>query len=258
MFFYYADLADRIFRLLNGRINRLNTNIFLLINDDLESYGAIYLRSVIYINLNKIILSSKGKENTELNILYTIAHELFHADQYIEDEQYLNNESYRIKKEDEVTYRAITFILLHKEELEYKLNITINSDLLMYKINGLNVMIDSEYIADYQRYNLEQIVEKNLIVLLRKYYSDDWKRYDNVAINFGNGKNILNNNFLKLEGSLLNCAPSLLQSLIRDFSVFLTGVYVKYEMIDNIFVIIIYIKDPVLGIIEEREEEWGM
>ena len=137
-FIYYADLSKRMFNYLNGKINRLNTNIYFQINDFIPGYGELYMRSVLNLNLPKILNQLEDKTSIETNILFVICHELYHADQEVIDENYLDSEYYSGKKEAETNYRAITFILNNLSLLESEFGIKISKPSQSYPFTGSN------------------------------------------------------------------------------------------------------------------------
>ena len=162
----YVNLSNKIFDNLNGVINKYNTNIILEINNDMLAYGSLYLRSKLLLNLNKIIKDlNNDREMIETNILFVICHELFHADQVVDDEQYLTSEEYRLYKEEETNYRAIFFILSNLKKLEEMFNITINRNELLIMKNDREERCGINNIGDYCRYSEEDIIKKTLVTL---------------------------------------------------------------------------------------------
>lgn len=219
-FLYYADLAERIFKFLNGKINRINTNILFIITDDIEEYGRLYLRSALMINLNKILKDSSKfiQYSKETNILFTICHELFHADQEVIDRFYLDkNNNYSVLKEAETDYRAISYITTNRKDLENILEINIS----LIPLNKMKEELDIKYglinIADYRRYEIEEIIQKNLLYFTR-VVNNEWLEYDNVVLNVYVKKSKIHSYPIKIEGIMQDITATDLQSLIIDYS----------------------------------------
>ena len=227
-FIYYADLSKRMFNYLNGKINRLNTSIYFQINDFIPGYGELYMRSVLNLNLPKILNQLEDKTSIETNILFVICHELYHADQEVIDENYLDSEYYSGKKEAETNYRAITFILNNLSLLESEFGIKISKEDLLFAKEKIDKSFGINSVADYRRYSKEEIVDKLLESLTRrKIY---WDKYPNVLLAIVLPTNQLYTCSIKFNGHLNENCIRELQNMIIQFNRLVkldsTGVYV--------------------------------
>ena len=156
------ELAHKTFELLKGMINKYNTNIKFVIKNDLEVFGSLYCRSVLYLNLEKIIKESDDYI-IDTNILYIITHELFHAEQDMIDNEYMTDYKYNELKEAEVMYRSITFILINQKYLESELGIEIDD----YSLSCERTELDEKYginnISNFCRFSFEDCIIKSII-----------------------------------------------------------------------------------------------
>lgn len=110
---YYSNIAFKLFEYMNGRINKMNICSFRIEMYDYNknAYGNINYPNDIYINLGTIIDSWNYEWEDSIVtrhdyictvISWTIAHELFHADQLISMVMYNNDSQYRLKVEGDV------------------------------------------------------------------------------------------------------------------------------------------------------------
>lgn len=251
-FIYYSDLAQKTFNLLNGRINKINTNLILSISDDNEAYATIFRKSIVIININKIINDLRNEHDLIItNIIYNIAHELFHADQVVDDYNYLHNDSYKNKKEEEAIYRAITFILINKELIEEQLNIKINDEVLIYSRDQVDKRIGINQIADYERCNLEECIKTNLRILT-KIEDLDLDDYDNVIFQIENGY-MKDSIIIKSDGTYSLEAVNELQRMLRTYNnIDEVFYYIESNGIHSIYYLVATIKVS-SGIIRDIE-----
>lgn len=163
----YIYFAFKTFYYLKDKINRLNTNITLQIKNDTEEYSSLYLRSVIYLNIEKIIRELDDENLIKQNIIFLILHELYHVEQVVDYNYYINDENYRCKKEFEVNYRAINYMINNYNDLENALSVKLNIEHLKYSMDNLfkNNYFRSD--IDFERITLEKSIIQNLIYLLR-------------------------------------------------------------------------------------------
>lgn len=247
-FIYYSTLSQRMFNYLNGKINRLNTNIYFQINDFIPGYGELYMRSVLNLNLPKILNQLNEKTSIETNILFVICHELYHADQEVIDENYLDSEYYSGKKEAETNYRAIIFILNNLSLLESEFGIKISKEDLLFAKEKIDKSFGINSIADYRRYSEYEIIDKLLESFTRrKIY---WDKYPNVllVVSLPYNDEIY---FCPIKDNdrINNYSISILQNLIIQFNRLVkldsTNVYTEEE---NSFVIKVNITESIPGI----------
>lgn len=246
--FYYIDLADRIFNLLNGKINRLATNVILLLSRDIKPYAEIFDRSVIFLNIEKIIqCSPMEKSKKETNLLFVLCHELFHIDQEVINEKYLDDKNYFRNKEIETDYRSLTYILNNLEYLEYTLNITISKLDLISTRNSLMEKSDITNFGDYRRYSIEEMIS-TMTSYLTRTTNNFWIEKHTVYLW------ILINDYyekipLKINGKYIQESICIIQELIRRYyKAIITNSEVKYFEEENCFSIVINISDSVNGI----------
>ena len=246
-FIYYADLAEKIFNYLNGKINRYTTNIHFQINDSIPGYGELCMRSILNLNLPRILNTLNDKSKIETNILFVICHELYHADQEVIDQDYLTSEEYQKRKEAETNYRAITYILENAIILQNEFNIDISIEDLLFVKDRINNVFGLGNIGDYRRYTEYEIVDKLIQSITRTKI--EWQQYPNVLLSFRYpfGGCILS--CIKDNGHLNSYCIYELQNIIIDFSRFVkldtTTVYTESE---NAFVIKVNIVETINGI----------
>ncbi len=246
-FIYYASLSQRIFNYLNGRINRLNTNIYFQINDSIPGYGELYMRSILNLNLPKILTQLSNKVSIETNIIFVLCHELYHADQEVIDVDYLDSEAYLKMKEAETNYRAITFILNNLSLLESEFDISISKEDLLFAKEKIDKSFGINSIADYRRYSEEEIVDKLLESFTRRKI--DWIKYPNVLLVVSLPSNETYFCSIKDNANLNTFCINQLQDLIIKFNRLVklnsTNVYTEKE---NSFVIKVNITESIPGI----------
>lgn len=247
-FLYYSNLSQRIFEYLNGKINKLNTNIYFQINDYIPGYGELYMRTILNLNLNKIISTLKNnKVQIETNIIFVICHELYHADQEVIDQNYLDpDNNYSQRKEAETNYRAITFILNNIDFLETQFDIKISKEDLLFAKEKIDECFGINNIADYRRYSEYEVVDKLLESITRtKLY---WDKYINVLLVIDLPSGQIYTFSVKSNGHLNHYVIKDLQWVITQFNQFVKLDSTKVFVEENNFVIRVEINETLPGI----------
>ncbi len=116
----YIDLSNKIFQCLNGEVNKVNSNIqFIISPSDSDIFGEMKNHIVLKLYIYKIISSSYKNDLTiKNNILFTIIHELFHADQRMCLLEYQNNEDYSSMVEVQVNFMTTIYMINNRVILE--------------------------------------------------------------------------------------------------------------------------------------------
>lgn len=246
----YLEFTIKAFKYLNGRINKFNLNIELVISYDLPTYAMLQYRSLIFINLEKILSKNRPNDNARfLDILFVLTHELFHADQLIDPELFINNDkNYQLRKEKEVDYRTVYFISSNKKEIEEMLGVYID-DTWLYEIKkSIDQSIGINNIADYERMTFEQCFVTNMQYLVRIDESKFHK--DNIALDV-HIQQSTELHILKLDGVYKTDAIYTVQSLIRMLRYQINDIIVFIEETERDLIIQLYLNKPLIGIIEE-------
>lgn len=245
-FFYYINLSQRIFEYLNGRINRINTNIYFQINDSIPGYGELFMRSVLNLNLKKILDTLNDKISIETNILFVICHELYHADQEVIDSDYLDSNYYRLSKEAETNYRAIYFILENQSLLESLFGINISKEDLINSKNKIDKSFGINNIADYRRYSDMEIIDKLLESIIREKIN--WNDYTNVLLVIELPSNYMYTFQIKSNDHINYYIIKDLQWAISQFNGFVKLDSTELFIEEKGFIILVKINDTLPGI----------
>ena len=139
---YYTDIACKLFKYMNGRVNRINPNCDLRIEmyDFISNtFGNIKFPNHVTIHIGTIIDSWDEKWCIVTGmtrhdfictcIAWAISHELHHADQLLSTIQYSRNEEYRNKIEGDVERASYEWVKRNSKQLS--------------KIGGFRVVISS-------------------------------------------------------------------------------------------------------------------
>ena len=159
----YIDLANKIFEYFNGRINKVNNNVkFIISPEDKpifgEMHGSICLKLYIY----SIIERSTYDLSIKHNILFTIIHELFHADQCLYFEEYNINKDYVDMIEAQVNFMTTVYLINNKIIMEE----IFGFPLLIYNLKKYLQLLEEEktgiryrriYLFDYYYQNLRSL-----------------------------------------------------------------------------------------------------
>lgn len=125
---HYSKVAIDLFNYMNGRINTMNICTFRteLYDYNGRAYGNINYPNDVYINIGTIIDSwnddwSDGVVGRHdyicTMIAWTIAHELFHADQLISMMTYNHDPQYKLKVEGDVQRASYDWIMNNSRKL---------------------------------------------------------------------------------------------------------------------------------------------
>jgi len=117
----YIDLSFKIFQCLNGEVNKVNNNIKFVISpyDSSSISGRMKNYMVLELYIYKIISDSYDSDTIIKNtILFTIIHELFHADQRMYLSEYEDNDDYVEMVEAQVNFMTSIYIMNNRVILE--------------------------------------------------------------------------------------------------------------------------------------------
>ena len=148
------------------RNREVNLNVCFYPNCKELAYGAtisnnieIYLAVTIHTQLSyyEIYGIDAFINNCKNNLLFTIIHELYHAEQFLIHKMYNNVSNYNIQIENQVDYMACIFIQQYTKYLEDNLNVKIDLNSICSKLYGYLIYHNC---SSYTRFNAI------------KYYSD--------------------------------------------------------------------------------------
>ncbi len=149
----YIDLSNKMFEYLNGEINKVNNNvIFIVSHSDSLVFGEmrnnitlkLYIYTIIY-NSSKIDVTIKN------NILFTIIHELFHADQCMNLKEYQVNDEYSNMIEAQANFMTAVYMINNRVILEKLFGFKI----LVYNLKiYLDKLRKFDYGISYRRTNI--------------------------------------------------------------------------------------------------------
>ena len=116
----YIDLANKMFKYLNGEINRVNNNVIFIISpSESDGFGEIKNSITLKLYIYKIISKSYENDITiKNNILFTIIHELFHADQLMYMSEYQSNNKYSDMIEAQANFMTSIYMINNRTILE--------------------------------------------------------------------------------------------------------------------------------------------
>lgn len=192
----YSNVARNLFNYMNGKINTMNLCTFRIEVYDCnnQSYANINYPNDVYINIATIMDSWEDRWSTVMDkkdyictiIAWSIAHELFHADQLISMMTYNSNADYRLKIEGDVQRASYDWIAKHKKEIS---NIG-GFDCKIHRINSEILPDVSDYRkASPKEYYLQTIAnvilrDLELFKDLKIFYNDT--DVDNMLVVFNN------------------------------------------------------------------------
>lgn len=211
-FFKYSNIAKTIFEYMNGKINRLNSNCFLNIEgyDFINNTTAnIRYPNTISIFIGNAINSWKDEYSSVLNkdsyictvIAWSLAHELFHADQLLSMLQYNSNSNYKQSIEYSVETASYYWVLDHSNELEAIIGIPIIIDYL--ESSSLKDKNEYEYrnvgVKEFYLQTIANIVLRDFDLFAKlKIFTND-SIADDITIEFNNTDSVL----IKKDGEYL-------------------------------------------------------
>lgn len=116
---WYNDFITKVFNYYNGRINKKYSAVLQInwinINDD--SLGYFMSPGIVVINAGTISRRAGSEFVMLLNIILTVIHELYHADQYINDGYYDGVSEYEESVEAPIYGLAANYVLSHIDEV---------------------------------------------------------------------------------------------------------------------------------------------
>ncbi len=135
VFNFYIEKIKVIFNYFNGRINKINNNVKLIIDyyDYINrNYGCFISPNTIYIYIGEIIEGSFrffnriNHDAIVTEIIISCIHELVHSEQALNNSLYKNDTNYKTKLELHAELVSFDYIITHKEELEYLFSFNVN------------------------------------------------------------------------------------------------------------------------------------
>ena len=134
----YIDLANRIFNCLNSKINQVNNSVIFVISpSDSTIFGEMKTNMTLKLYIYTIIYQPFSNDaSIKNNILFTIIHELFHADQLMNLKEYQINDEYSHMMESQANFMTAIYM--------------INNKIILEELFGFNILI----------YNLKVYLDK--------------------------------------------------------------------------------------------------
>ncbi len=135
IFKFYIEKTNIIFNYFNGRINRINSNVQLIIDyyDYINrNYGCFISPNIIYIYIGEIIEGSYRFFNTInhdaiiTEIIISCIHELVHAEQALNNQLYKDDNTYKTQLELHAELVSFDYVIKNRQELEYLFSFNVN------------------------------------------------------------------------------------------------------------------------------------
>lgn len=138
-YYKYSDIVTRLFNYMNGRINQMNNNCFLIVDPyDLinNTYGNIKYPNLIYIHVGTVIDAWRDEWSNFIDredyigscLAWAISHELHHVEQLISMIMYNRNPAYKAQMEADVERASYDWVVNHAKEIS--------------EIGGFNVLMN--------------------------------------------------------------------------------------------------------------------
>jgi len=245
----YIDLSNKIFKCLNGEVNKVNNNIKFIISpsDYSNISGRMKNHMVLELYIYKIISDSSNDDIIIKNsILFTIIHELFHADQRMSLFEYECNDDYVDMVEAQVNFMTSIYIINNRVILEELFGFKIlihNIKIFLRRLEDNNNGIYYKRIDmfDYYYETLKYLFKNNIHLLSDllyyesniEFHCDEYcsmiKKNNTFNTNTNDFSKIIYDNYLKINRKTHS---------------------VDVNKIDGIVIIKSYLKDHLRGIIE--------
>lgn len=135
IFKFYIDKIRTIFNYFNGRINRINSNVQLVIDyyDYINrNYGCFISPNIVYIYIGEIIEGSyrffnyMNHDAIVTEIIVSCIHELVHAEQALDNSMYKKDTTYKTQLELHAELVSFDYIIRNQKELEYLFSFNVN------------------------------------------------------------------------------------------------------------------------------------
>lgn len=188
---WYNEFITKIFNYYNGRINKKFSAMIQInwINASNDPLGLFKPPGIVVINAGFIYERTGSEFIFVMNIIDTIIHELYHADQYVDTAYFNSIEEYEESVEVPVNRMSINYILSHTDEIIWISNGIINRDNIDY--NYLSSRIKEGYVyneTDITRYIFQLLVdilrfEDRSIDVFGKLYYDIINNGDDLLLN---------------------------------------------------------------------------
>lgn len=116
---WYNEFITKIFNYYNGRINKKFSAMIQInwIDTRDDSLGCFAVPGIVVINTGTIYRRTKCESIFVFNIILSIIHELYHADQYIDNVYFNDVDEYEDSIEDPVYRIAANYVLSHMDEV---------------------------------------------------------------------------------------------------------------------------------------------
>ena len=122
----YTPEIVEIFNYLNGRVNKRNICTMNVVGYSQNNYAQFQHPNLVSVFVGSIVSDYYDCAEPRNGILsiatLVMAHELFHADQYLNAHQYRYEDGFADNVENAAEYQAESFCLSHKHELSEKFN----------------------------------------------------------------------------------------------------------------------------------------
>lgn len=185
-YYKYSDMVVRLFNYMNGRINQINNNCFLIIDpyDFINNaYGNIRYPNLVLIHVGTVVDDWQDEWSKFINkddyigscLAWAISHELHHVDQLISMIMYNRNSAYRNQMEADVERASYDWVVNHAKEISQIGGFNV----LMHKLHSTALPKSGNYIkANAKQFYLQTIA--NIIIRdldlyegLRVFTNDD-------------------------------------------------------------------------------------
>ena len=141
------QIITKIFNYYNGKINPLNQAVLNIewVGSIRDAFGSTNLPNLVAIFPKKILLASESKEEFVFNIVNTIIHELYHANQLVDN--HIHAEQIRDDPLEAPVYiKTNNYMVNHIAEISWITNGVVNRDVVLKKC-GVRLKASSyEYI----------------------------------------------------------------------------------------------------------------
>lgn len=164
---WYNEYITKIFNYYNGRINKKYSAMIQInwVDTRDDSLGCLAVPGIVVINAGTIYRRTESEIIFVFNIILSIIHELYHADQYIDNVYFNDVDEYESSIEDPVYRMAANYVLSHMDEVVWVSDGIVDRNRIDYYYLLSKVKDGCNYI--YNETDVTRYIFQSLAVILQ-------------------------------------------------------------------------------------------
>ena len=241
-YYFYSEIATKLFNYMNGKINTMNSNCILYIDMHdyvYRNYATIRYPNHIFLHIGNAVDGWNDEwgyyiakeEYVATIIAWALAHELHHADQAIQMVRYQSNRAYKDEKENDVQRASYDWVDNHSYELSNLIGINIKIDYITCDNLTNSGSYRKASVGEFYKQTIANTVLKDLQLFNKLTFFCNDSESDDIVIMFNSGSPIT----IKRNGHYLMESVNVFSESVYNNVAFFDAytIHVDVESFDN-------------------------